>query len=779
MQNAFFGCTNLNGNATDNPNLSSVTNMSNMFSHASTFNQNIGSWDISSVTNMSGMFSYASTFNQNIGSWDVSSVTNMYGMFSYASTFNQNIGSWDVSSVTNMRGMFLSATAFNQNIGSWDISNLTNASNMFQGATLSTVNYDALLIGWQTNLHNNSVPFHGGTSQFCLAEAERQLLINDGWTITDGGKGCDDCSAPSTTWNGTWSNGNPNLLTPVVINANYNTATDGNFTSCNCTINNGFTVNIRDGDFISTNDLTNNGSLVIDNNGSFVQNSNTSTIGGSGYYRMDRETTPYTEYDYTYWSSPTAVEIIGDVFNTNSTLIAGASHPNATNDDNFSNPNNIYWFNTYNFNDNDNDTFDDEGDDWQLAPPSLVMEPGKGYIAMGAGADFPYNNNFASGLKQNVFFEGKFNTGNILVSVVEDNSNIDSYQNQNLIGNPYPSAVSITELMKENSTVLEGTFYFWTHDSPISSSNPGPNAFDFTNNDYAVGTSNGVVFNYVSNGSTGSTPRNYIASGQSIMANVLTGGTVVFKNSMRITTPNQSYRNINYNDITLDRVWLNLTNNEGQFRQLLVAFYQEGTLGFDNGLDGERNINGNNYDFYTILENSSKRLAIQTQDDFNEDKEIPIGVEIVDSGWFTISIDSVEGIFSIGQNVYLQDNVTQIVHNLSQSNYNFYIEATAGLENRFVLRFTDDSSLSVNDDFILNEVVVYPNPSQGVFNLKWKNNRPLTYKITDVSGKLIIESLTVKDTTSTKIDLTRFSKGVYFVEIQQDKIKIIKKLVVL
>jgi len=94
---------------------SKVTEMSNLFSFASAFNEDISKWDTSQVTDMSYMFSDASSFNQPIGSWDVSKVTNMAYMFSFAQAFNQDISNWNTSKVTDMSGMFSYASAFNNN----------------------------------------------------------------------------------------------------------------------------------------------------------------------------------------------------------------------------------------------------------------------------------------------------------------------------------------------------------------------------------------------------------------------------------------------------------------------------------------------------------------------------------------------------------------------------------------------------------------------------------------------------------------------------------------
>ena len=93
------------------------------------FNQDIGGWDVSNVTNMDSIF-YNAPFNQDISGWDTSNVTNMSAMF-FGSSFNQDISGWDTSLVTNMNSMFKNASSFNQNLSGWCVSKISSKPNNF------------------------------------------------------------------------------------------------------------------------------------------------------------------------------------------------------------------------------------------------------------------------------------------------------------------------------------------------------------------------------------------------------------------------------------------------------------------------------------------------------------------------------------------------------------------------------------------------------------------------------------------------------------------------
>jgi len=157
---AFDGCSNVDMNATDTPDLSQTDVLIYAFKNAVKFNGNIGNWDTSNITHMWSMFENATSFNQDIGSWNISNVTQINDMFVNASSFNQNIGDWDTTSVTDMNGMFWKAGAFNQDISSWDTTSVTDMDFMFN-TTSSFTNHD--LSGWNVGSVTSHSLFMSGT----------------------------------------------------------------------------------------------------------------------------------------------------------------------------------------------------------------------------------------------------------------------------------------------------------------------------------------------------------------------------------------------------------------------------------------------------------------------------------------------------------------------------------------------------------------------------------------------------------------------------------------
>lgn len=172
MQSAFSGCNKLVINATDSPNLSQVTDMSQMFYLARSLNQNINHWDVSNVSNMEAIFSYANEFNQPLNNWNVSNVINMIAMFKGALAFNQNINSWNVSNVNNMAAMFSDTNEFNQPLDNWDVSNVTTFYQMFQKSRV----FNQPLNNWNTT-NVTSI-----NSMFKFADTFNQPINN--WNVT-------------------------------------------------------------------------------------------------------------------------------------------------------------------------------------------------------------------------------------------------------------------------------------------------------------------------------------------------------------------------------------------------------------------------------------------------------------------------------------------------------------------------------------------------------------------------------------------------------------------
>ncbi len=83
-----------------------------------------------------------------------------------------------------------------------------------------------------------------------------------------------------------------------------------------------------------------------------------------------------------------------------------------------------------------------------------------------------------------------------------------------------------------------------------------------------------------------------------------------------------------------------------------------------------------------------------------------------------------------------------------------------------------------SESFEANQIAVFPNPSNGIFNIAFGNLDPNKIEVYDISGKLILQKnkLQVSDNQA-NIDLSNASNGVYFVKISTENNTITKRII--
>ena len=557
--------------------------------------------------------------------------------------------------------------------------------------------------------------------------------------------GADEFSTYDSIWNGTaWSTWNGVSFSSAIPTGNTNLIFTGSYSSpaslegCACTVTSG---NVQ---FNSSHTLTllkkltvaaaPTATMTFENNSSLFQTSNSVTNTGNITYK--RTTTPYERYDYVYWSKPVADT------RTLATIFSGWRTDYS------------FTFNTQNFADlvtaatglAPADSFDDNGDAWVYAGPSATMANGKGYAIMA-----PTSVTFSpQALPTTVSFLGVANNGVIPIRIYESANAASTTDDFNLIGNPYPSAIWADKFITDNGVKTSGTLYFWTHVADVSVSNPGPSVSNFVTADYAYynlsgGTASG----------TGSTiPTGKVAAGQGFFIEAQANNVdVVFNNSMRDKTylNNDFFRTSN-NASEKDRLWLNLQNPDGLFSQLLVAYFDETTLGFDWAYDGRVNLSNTQVSFYSVAQN--EKYKIQARPAFSDTDEVPLGYFSIANGQFTISLGQREGVFDTDQNVYIEDRDMNIIHDLKQSPYTF--TTTYGrFENRFILRYTNQALGTPDFETLNSSVVVSTN--HGEMSIKSLLENIQDVIVYDILGRQLFETKSIgnKDFSASNIAMTQ------------------------
>lgn len=483
--------------------------------------------------------------------------------------------------------------------------------------------------------------------------------------------------AQTTTWNGSvWDNGTPDITKDAVFTGNF--VSSANLVTKSISVSNAAQVSVL-GPYtltVANNiDVVTGSKLIFENNASLLQ-TNASAIN-TGSINFKRNTTPMVIYEYTYWSSPVTPQTLVNL------------SPLTLSDKYFS-------FNT-------------SVNDWVYENANNTMQKGKGY-AIRAPQGYTSTPQIYNGE-----FIGTPNNGNVSSGVI---AYIPADLNYNLLGNPYPSAISVASLI-DNSTL--GTLYFWTHNSAINSNN------GFTTADYAIRTRNSGIAAI----SGGSIPSAYIAAGQGFFASSSTTGNVVFTNAMRVSGNNSQFFKNTQQDPDFYYMWLNMTNVGGAFKQLSIGYEQGATNGYDFGIDAAPSP-GTYINFYSMI--GTGTYAIQGRAyPWTSTDEIPIGYSSTLADDFTIAIDHVDTFFDT-QDIFIEDLNLGIYHNLKTSPYTF-TTAIGTFNNRFKIVYTDPTLSNPSLTIDTNSVFVHANTTEIIVNSTSQKIKNI--QVYDVLGRLI------------------------------------------
>jgi hypothetical protein len=456
----------------------------------------------------------------------------------------------------------------------------------------------------------------------------------------------------TTSWDGnTWSNGAPALDMYAIVNGALSMTTS--LEAKSITVYSGGSVIVTTGKTLrvanevnnATNDAT---KFIVESGASLIQNNAAVNVGP---ITVKRNSYPLYLLDYTLWASPVANQNLR----------------------NFS-PNTLYnRFYSY-------DTTIAPNGNWvQEIVTTADMNSKTFGLAKGYLIRMPNNSTAYSSSQPGTVYPGVFvgvpNSGNITYTLSNANTQY------NLVGNPYPSPISVASFRAANPGI-GGTFYFYRKRNAAQGSGYGTLS-------QAGFAGNVTVSNF-----------DLIEVGQGFFVKANGVSTLNFTNGMRaeasanaVFLRSSSAANTaltNDNPVEMNRFWLNLVKDNEQVGQALIGYIEGTTLGVDDNFDAKY-FNDSALALTSIINN--QEYIIQARPvPFVATDVVPLGFKTDVAGTYTFALGNKEGLFADAtQNpIYLKDNTTNTLHPLNSGAYTF--NSAAGVFNtRFEIWYEDNT----------------------------------------------------------------------------------------
>lgn len=375
------------------------------------------------------------------------------------------------------------------------------------------------------------------------------------------------------------------------------------------------------------------------------------------------------------------------------------------------------------------------------AEANVILDAGTGYRAASAdGSTFSFN--------------GFVNTENINVPIVISGPSAPEW---NLIGNPYPSYIKLSDFLASNNTQFDPlSAGIYGYDGNAS------DGWEIWNQAYSDANPNAVL-----------TP------GQGfLVASITGGGTISFTPSMRsIGNTDDFIAGRSARDIPI--AWLKLQiNSDAQSYKTDFYFTDNASQGLDIGYDAATySDSAPEYSVYSHLvqDNSGIDMAIQSLGYTDlTDITIPLGINVMQGQQVTVSIAN-STLPSITE-VYLEDSLTNTITLLNTSDYIFTAASTITETGRFFLRFTEESLSTIESEF--NSLEIFTTVTPKTLFIKGHLSDSTTLHLYDIQGRLVLNTILDSSRDSNEIDVSNIRTGVYIVHLSSNSQNKTQKVII-
>jgi hypothetical protein len=506
----------------------------------------------------------------------------------------------------------------------------------------------------------------------------------------------------------------------------------------NLTINTGAEIVVKNGATLNIHyEFINNGTITVEDGGSLIYHNCNREIVGTGTFDIQKTTPTYTGSKfYSYWTSP---------------LVEADSSPSSI----FPDASLIYYFDS-------NTGGIGTGADWASNGTSN-LKPGIGYAI---------RNENTGGESRN--FLGKINEGSVVVDAYfnpnlasTDPTNVWSTEGDNLVGNPYSSAIDWDKVIKDTDNEdIEGTIYYWSQNTAEVGDN---NVSDYKQYNITGGASNTATGN--------------IASGQGFFIRTTANTSLTFKTTHQIDANNDVlYRGkVSANKKKQNRSWFKFTRGT-KVNTLLVGFLKGASNQFDRLYDAPFDITQESLGFYSLVKKKHK-ASIQGLPPLKREKRVvKLGFAVDEIGEHTIAVQ--EEHIDSDYYIYLRDREKKITVDLRQRSYTFDIDSVGENNTRFKIIYTKKKRKATTSSKEVNPIVT--ELDSGDFSVYVDEIKDLIIEydydednikqafLYDISGKKI-KSFNGKSS----LNVSELKTGIYIVKaLLLDNRKLIKKIVI-